>query len=54
MTELSESKDGSINFNVHEGNIGPYDAIIGRRSMQELGLILDFKDEIVWEETRFA
>lgn len=53
MTEFSESKDVSINFNVHEGNIGPYDAIIGRRTMQELGLILDFKnDEIIWEGTK--
>ena len=36
-----------------KGNIVLYYAIIGRITMQELGLILDFKnDEIIWEGTK--
>ena len=32
-----------MNFNVHTGKLGPYDAIIGRRTVQDIGIIHNFK-----------
>ena len=50
MSEFSESKEISMNFNVHTGKLGPYDAIIGRRTMQDMGIILNFKQNVItWD-----
>ena len=41
MSEFSDSKKISVNFNVHTGKLGPYDTIIGRRTMQDIGMTLN-------------
>ena len=50
MPEFSEYKEIRMNFNVHTCKLGSYDAIIGRCTMQDMGIILNFKQNtITWD-----
>ena len=55
MSTFSKSKEISMNFNLRTGKIGPYDAIIGRRTMQDMGMTLNFKQNaITWDGVNVA
>ena len=51
LPEFSESTTLTQTFHVCDQKM-PYDVILGRNTLQQLGIVLDFKDSVIkWNET---